>query len=1176
MEQILKIGGVMMSLRMIIGRSGTGKGNVILQEMKEKLRSNPHGRTILYIVPEQMTFQQEYALFRDDQVKGSIRAQVVSFSRLAWRVLQETGGSTKQFISSTGLQMMLRKIIEERTEPFEMFQKAVDKQGFVQELEGMVTEFKRHCITPDVLAEQINYTEQNIPLTKKLADLHYIYAKLASLLQHKYIDGEDQLQFLTEKIADTELLQDADIYIDGFHRFTPKELEIVTELLKVSKQVTVTLTTDELALEKEPSELDLFYQTTETYFTLQRLAKEHDVLLEEPVILHSEAGRFKKRPYFFHLEKNFDERPTPALQMEQRNPIQLAEAVHPRAELEGVIQEILRLVREETYRYRDIVIFVRETEEYNDLIQTMFADYNIPVFIDEKRTMLNHPLIECIRSLFDVVESNWRYDAVFRLLKTGFIKPTDRTFPLHLDAIDELENYCLEYGIRQKKQWLQTEKWVYKRFVGFSEAAQTDKELEKEERINAYRDQVVQALNVFDKQIRGKRTIRQRCEILYSLLERLHIPRQLEQSRANYDDLGKVEKAREEEQVWKALMQLLDEMVEMIGDETLSFPMFQKTFEAGLEALQFAHVPPSMDHVIVGSIDHSRIANKKCAFLLGVNEGSWPMKPAVDGMINEREREFLKQFGMQLAESNRRILLDDTFYMYLAFTSATNYLWVSYVLSDNEGKMKTASPMINRLKELFPVLKEPILLTDPDELQEATRFITTKEKTRSALTVQLSRYVRGYRVEDIWWNVLDWYMKNEEKHDTTYKVLQSLFYENKPTPLTAHTVEKLYPKQVKTSVSRLEMLHRCSYQHYVQYSLQLEERRMYKLDAPDIGQLFHEALKTITEWIQQEGKDFASLTEVDSNQYAKKSISHLAPALQHHILSSSNRYQYIQRKLQDVIAQATYILSEQARASGFSPVGIELGFGFEKGLDPVTIALPNGYELLLRGRIDRVDKSVHHDNLYLRIIDYKSSSRGLDLVDVYYGLALQMLTYLDVVLSQSKQWLGMEATPAGILYFHVHHAMLSESERLSDEQIVEEIFKRYKMSGLVTSNQEIVKLMDTSLESGRSNIVPIGFKKDGSFYAGSKVANDDTFKLLQEHMYHLMRRAGIQITSGEIELNPYENKEGNACTFCSFKSICQFDPILKENNYRRLKQMKEEEILESFKKQTKESGNLLL
>src|SRR5690625_4522695 len=863
-----------MSLRIVIGRANSDKSKFVMDEIKEQLNNNPLGKPIFYIVPEQMTFQQEYNLLNGN-VRGSIRAQVVSFSRLAWRVLQETGGSTKQFISSTGMQMMLRKIVSQRVEPFKMFQKAVDKQGFIQELEGIITEFKRHCITPDLLLEQLQYTTENIPLANKLSDLHYIYAQLMELLQNKYIDGEDQLLLLTEKIGHTSFLQQAEIYVDGFHRFTPKELGILVELMKVAKKVTITLTTDPTEVNKEPSELDLFYQTTETYLKLKEIANENEITIESPIYLQEKDSLTQHQAPFVHLEKYFDERPTPSMQTDENIPITVAEAIHPRAELEGVIQEILRLVREKGYRYRDIVIYAREQETYHELIKTMFQDYDIPVFIDEKRTMLNHPFIEFVRSVLDIVESNWRYDDVFRLLKTGFIPSTNDDYPLDMDAIDKLENYVLEYGIRQKSQWLSDERWIYQRFRGFTDAKQTDNEIRMEKEINAYREQVVHALKEFDETVRGKKTVRNRCEIIYLLLETLDIPSQLEKKREMYEQEGAVEKAIEEEQVWNGFMQLLDEMVEMIGDEKLTVRHFKEIVEAGLEALEFSHVPPTIDHIIVGSIDHSRIENKKCAFLLGVNEGFWPMKPSIDGVINEQEREFLKQFGLQLAESNRRVLLDDTFYMYLAFTTASDYLWVSYRLSDNEGKSNTPAPIINRLREFFPALGEPTLLQDPDELQEASRFITSAAKTRAALTSQLARFLRGYHMEQVWWNVLDWYMKNESHHSTTYRVLQSLFYENKPTNLSKATVEKLYPKQLKASVSRMEMLYRCSYQHFVQYSLGLEERRTYSLEAPDIGQLFHEALKTITKWIQKEGKDFASLTKEDSKKYAHQSMNHL-------------------------------------------------------------------------------------------------------------------------------------------------------------------------------------------------------------------------------------------------------------------------------------------------------------
>src|SRR5690625_2147417 len=626
-----------MGITFILGRANSNHSAYIINEIKEKLKDEPIGSPIIYIVPEQMTFQQEYTLFHDDAIQGSIRAQVFSFSRLAWRMMSEVGGGARQFISSTGIQMMLRKIIEQQENTFNIFQRAIEKQGFIEELEQVMTEFKRHCISPDHLQEQVHLIEHE-PLKNKLSDLHYIYQQLVLSLQDKYIDGEDQLQMLANNILKTDILKNAEIYIDGFHRFTPIELEVIKSLLKRCKNVTVSLTTD--SVDETYSEFDLFYQTTETYHTLKQMADELNVVINRPIILE-ESDKINNEA-FIHLEKNFDVRPTPSFDQNKSVPIEIKEAVHPRAEVEGVAQQILTLVRENGYRFRDIAIYMREPDVYESLIKTIFSDLHIPVFIDEKRMMLNHPLIEFVRSLLDMVESNWRYDALFRVLKTGFIQPTDDEYPLTNDAIDRLENYVLEFGIKYKNDWLKKDRWIYNRFRGFTKTTQFDYEKELEEAINRYRDQVVDSLYKFDKQINEAETNAKRCEAIFLLLERLNLPKQLEKLQEQYDANGEVEKAREQEQVWDALIQLLDEFVELIGDEKMPFKTFRDILDAGFESLEFSHVPPTIDHVIVGTIDHSRIAQKKASFLLGVNEGIWPMTPPVEGIINEEERELLK------------------------------------------------------------------------------------------------------------------------------------------------------------------------------------------------------------------------------------------------------------------------------------------------------------------------------------------------------------------------------------------------------------------------------------------------------------------------------------------------------------------------------------------------------
>lgn len=1151
-----------MSIRILVGSATASKSDRCIDEIRTELLRNAYGRPIIYLVPEQMTFQQEYQLLSDKQIKGTVRAQVLSFSRLAFRILQECGGATKAFISSTGIQMMLRKIIEQKKTEWHIFQKSVEKKGFIEQLDAMITEFKRYQITPEMLADQLTNTEDSErsgALNKKLVDLHYLYQSLTELLANQYIDGEDRLALLAEKIPQSAYLKDAIVYVDGFHRFTPQEQAVIGQLLDHVKKMTVTLTL-------EPSELDqqipfdIFSQTKESFAQLQALATERKkaIQVERVEPLKDLA------PHIVHLERYFDKRPSPVY--EQEAPIQLAYAVHPRAEVEGAAQEILKLIRDQGYRYKDVAILMRDSDLYHDLIKTIFADYQIPVFIDEKKAMIHHPLVELIRSGLDVILTNWRYDAVFRMLKTGLIPATEKEFPLDQEAIDTVENYALEYGIRGRGQWLSKEPWVFQRFRGFDQAAQTDYEKLMEKKINDYRHQVITMMNPFDQDFREANTVREKATVLYQWLEQLNVSEGLEYWQAQLDQEGKIEQAREQEQVWQAVIHLLDEMVEMIGEETLSNEVFYQTLEAGLDTLTYSHVPPTLDHVVVGSIDRSRIPRVKVALLLGVNEGTWPAKPQVDTILSEDERYHLKEKGIILADSETQQLIDDWFYIYLAVTLAPDRLWISYPLSDTEGKAKMPASLIKRITNLFPHLAEPILLQDPEEMIEADRFVTTPKKTLSALTSQLAKYQRAYPIDSIWWSALNWFLAKKEQDPMIKDILQSLFYQNKPVHLNHETTETIYQKEIQASVSRMEMYHRCSYQHFAQYTLKLADRPTYKLDAPDIGQLFHEALKTITEWIGQDGRSFSDLNQDQANEYAMRAIKKLAPILQHQILHSSNRYQYMQTKLEQIVARATYVLSEQARKSDFAPVGLEVGFGLDQqSLDPVRMMLPNDVELILRGRIDRVDQASIDEQLYLRIIDYKSSAKGLNLVEVYYGLALQMLAYLDVILTNSERWLGLKATPAGMLYFHVHDPILSEQEALSQSAIEDKLFKKYKMQGLLIDQEQIVKRMDTDLESGMSPVIPAGFKKDGTFRRGSQVASKEMFQVLQDHVRQMIASAGLAITNGEVELNPYQQADQTACKFCPFKSVCQFDPSLPSHHYRKLPVLKDDLILDKMR-----------
>ena len=1162
-----------MSIRFLLGRTGSGKTTWFHEQILHKLRENPQGPPVVYLVPEQMTFQSEYRIVQSPDVEGMIRAQVFSFTRLAWRILQEVGGISRFHIDQTGIHMILRKVIEEHKNEFHVFGRSAEQFGFIEQMESMITEFKRYCVTPDILQDEIvrigedaSISEHEKMLAKKLTDILVVYRQLEQSLEGKYLDGEDYLQLLAEKLGRSRYIQKADILIDGFHSFTPQEMEVLKELMKHANSVTIALTVDKPYDEQAPYDLHLFRETGTTYQKLNKLALEEGCYVEEPFYLEG-APRFHTDS-LSHLERYFDVRPTVSY---QGNPdVSILQAVNRRAEIEGIAREIVTLVRDHGNRYKDIAIIVRNAESYIDLVNTIFKDYEIPFFVDQKRTMLHHPLVELLRSSLEVVTRNWRYESVFRCVKTDFFYSMEQDISEMREKTDKLENYCLSYGI-QGHRWTSKEPWKYRRFFSVDTDGpyvQTDEELAYEKEINKLREMIVGPLHMLEKRWKRAKTMEGYCKALYEYMEDLDIPQKLEARMRKAEEEGELAAAKENEQVWKAIIQMLDQMVELLGDHPLSMNLFTKMVESGLESLRFSLVPPSIDQVIVANFDLSRLSDIKHSFVIGVNDGVIPAKIKDEGFVSEEERELLANYGMELAPTSMERLLGEHFLVYSSFLSPSHQLYISYALADEEGKTLLPSSYIKRIKEMFPDLREKLLFNEPAELsqEEQLMFVHTPSTTLSNLAVQLQAWMKKYPIEPIWWDVYNALLDSEKWQGQTEQVLRSLFYKNEARKLEQKVSRELYGSHMEASVSRMEKFSACAFSHFASHGLKLKDRKIYRLEAPDIGELFHAALKHISDNLRKRGSDWKHLTKQECEVLAKEAVHLLAPRLQGEILLSSNRFQYIKRKLETIITRASQILSDHSKASKFTPVGLELGFGKKEELPPIQITLPNGVTMELVGRIDRVDKAEGTNGVLLRIIDYKSSNKALDLTEVYYGLALQMLTYLDIVISHSQGWLGTEATPAGVLYFHVHNPMIKTNGMAPEDIIEEEIFKSFKMKGLLLGDEESVKLMDQTLESGHSKIVSAALKKNGGFQANSSVASEEEFTQLRTYVRKTFEDIGMKISEGETSISPYKLKNQIPCTFCSFKSFCQFDTSLDENEYRLLTNIPKNEVIPSMKR----------
>lgn len=1155
-----------MSLRLVTGRSGSGKTIFIQQEIAAELERDPLGNQIFVIVPDQMSFSFEHSLSVNYGLTGIMRAQVSTFKRLAWRVLQETGGITRKEVDGFGYRMLVRSVLEENREQFKLFRQAAGKRGFTEQIEGLMKEFSRYCLdfeTMKNLHESLEAVQAPRTLLDKASDLSLLLTKIEEKLGTSYVDSEGHLALLASQIQYAEIVKGADIYIDGFENFTTREYEIITELMKYGHRVTVVLPME--ADLSAHSDHELFFNPVRTALRLHDIAKDHSIEVEEEV--HLAGTRRYKNEDLKHFEAVFDR--YPAVPKRSDGHVGVIEAADRRAEIHAVA----RTIREQAMagkRYKDMAILYRQPEKYDELIETIFPHYEIPVFISRKKPMLHHPLIEFSRSVLEAVTTGWSYESVFRAVKTDLFFPHREEKLLWRERADRLENYVLARGIYGSR-WFDETHWKVKKYRGLELYAdvQTDEELALEKELHIIRDVVREPLQQFEKRMQRAKNGHDVAEALFLFMEKLHVYDKVIDLRAEEERAGRLLGATEHEQAWNGWIQVLDQFVLMFGDKEMTSTEAAKILDEGFDSLEFTRIPPALDQVTVSTIEISSLMEIDTVFVIGVNDGVLPQRIDNEGILSDTDREWFMQIGFELAPTSKVKLMDETFMAYRAFTAPREQLYVSYPVADEEGKSLIPSLYIERINQLLPGTPVMAAVMDPSELTEEKERLSYISHPRTALSFVAMELRKAEDERDLspkWRAVLAYYERDPYWSSVIGRIQRPLEVGNRTERLTPAMTEGLYGKSFFSSVSRVESYYSCPFQHYASFGLGLRERAEYTLEAPAIGDLFHAALKWVSDEMLRLGTSWAELTREQCWRLAHDAVEDITPYFFNRILLSSSRYLYIKRKLKQIIHRTIYSLRTQAEATVFKPVAIEAGFGPGEMLPALEIPLRRGDSMKLRGRIDRIDASEIKGRNYIRVVDYKSSERSLDLTEVYYGLSLQMMTYLDVALEHAEELLGFYADPAGLLYMHVHNPMIRPGQELSADVLEAEIAKSYKMRGYLLEDPDVVTGMDSNI--GRSSaIVPAALKNDGSFTKASKVLSSDDMQMMRAYVRTRHQLAGNAMLAGDTRVYPYKLRDRMPCQFCPYRSVCQFDPSDPTQAYRPYNVMDPEETLEKMRKE---------
>ncbi|ETT87833.1 helicase-exonuclease AddAB subunit AddB [Viridibacillus sp. FSL R5-0477] len=1168
-----------MSLRIVSGRSGSGKSTLIHHEIVDIVKEQSIGAPIFLLVPDQMSFSSEYDLTHRYGVSGLIRAQVTTFKRLAWRVLQETGGISRQEINGFGYRMLIKRLLEDNKEQFSLFRQAAGKRGFTDEMETLLKEFNRYSLDSKTLELLLSDFEgMNAPQTlrDKAHDLQLLLSALEERLGTTYIDSEGYFPLLTAQLKDSEIIQSADIYIDGFTAFTTREFELVQELLKVARRVTVVLPMESDA--DADDEQALFYQSARTSVRLKELAFEEGIEVERTVHCQT-TFRFQNNDLKC-IEEKFD------LQDEamcnSSEDFEIIEAVNRRAEVHAIARKIREFMQNDAIRYREMAILYRQADVYDPLFATIFPQYDIPVFVSQKKPMLHHPLIELSRSALEVIQSDWKYEPIFRAVKTDLFFPVDADLQVWRERADRLENFVIAQGIYSER-WFDENRWLYKKYRGleFLTKNQTDEERAFQQEIEAARSKVREPLKELENQLTSCKTGRDFATALFNFIENLEVYEKLQDLKDKEIDKGQLLAASEHEQAWNQWVDVLDQFVMMFGEQEMTLEEALHTLEEGFDTLEFSRIPPSLDQVTIATADLSRLTNMKAVFVIGMNEGVYPQRMDHEGLLSDAEREWFMQLGMELAPTSKTRLLEESFITYRALTMASEKLVVSYAIADEESKALLPSLYVKKLQQLIPNAPFTKALIDPTEaLSELSDlpYINHPNTSLAYLMMQLRQAEHGKGLTPEWRALQAYYEEDPYWSDILERLMRPLTVLNKAEQLTPDITDALYGSTLTSSVSRIEKFYGCPFSHFSTYGLRLEERAEYRLETPTIGDLFHAALKWISEETHEKNIKWGQLTPEQCADLAKRAVDKISPLLYHQILMSTSRYRYIQRKLTLIVQRTMLSLSQHARVSNFKPIALEAAFGPGEPLPPLMIKLDGGKKMQMRGRIDRVDATTINDKPYIRVVDYKSSSKKLDLNDVYYGLSLQMLTYLDVAVENSEAWLPLHSEAGGVLYIHVHNPMLKPHDNLDGQQAELERLKEFKMKGLLLDDRETLIDMDEALEEGgHSQVVPVYVgKKDGTVSPKmSSVISTQDMGHLRNFVRHKHQQAGEGILAGHTDISPYRMKTRTACEYCSFKSVCQFDTTDANQHYRYLQPIgKKEDVIEQIRKETKaDEGN---
>ena len=1158
-----------MSLQFVMGGAGSGKTRYLYETAIKQAVEQPD-RLFLFVVPEQYTMQTQKELVRLHPRKGLMNMDVLSFKRLAYRVFEDLGVQVPAVLDDMGKSMVLRKVAGMVRRDLGLYGGHLEQPGFISQLKSQISELGQYGIRPEDL-KQVE-AETDHPLLKdKLKDLGVIYKSFRDYIEDHYITAEEILDILCRELPRWEKLKNSVIYLDGYTGFTPVQYRLAELFMLHAREVVCTVTVD---LRENPYEKcgiqHLFYMGRHTVCRLKELADRHHVEIKREICCDRRPGwRFKDSESLDFLERNLY-RYTGKVWGGKQPDIRLCQGKTPAEEAAYICTMVNRLVRENGLRYREIAVITGDPASYGRELIHPFEEAGIPYFMDQKKSILENPMVELIRAALETVR-DCSYESVFRYLKTGLVydrepgssEENEDTLVCSRENVpvftDRLENYVRALGIRGWKKWDQ--EWT-RPFRG-------GERLNLKE-LNQYRQWVLAPLKELrDAFSQEGATISTVTSALRSFLEKMELKEKLEEYAGFFEKRhrrGDENLAKEYSQVYERAEELFLRLEGLLGEEKADRKNYIQILEAGFEEIRVGVIPATADQVMIGDLTRSRLESVKVLFFAGLNEGLVPQRKSGGSLLTDTDREIFRSFDMELAPTAREDSCIQKFYLYLMLCKPSRQLILTWAASSGDGKSMRPSSLIGEVKKLFGELKEEACFEEGYPIQTIwdgkKRLIGMLRKARESQE-KTPGFLELYR----------YFYSEEAYREQVKQLVDAAFFTYEDRGIGRAAARALYGRTLEGSVTRLEQFASCAYAHFLKFGLELMERQEYRLEAVDMGNLFHQSIDLCFQAIQSRKLDWKGITEDERKALVRECVEQVTGQYGNTIMESSARNAYLARRVERITDRTIWALAEQVKKGDFVPTGFEVSFSAIDDLKAMRIRLSEDEKLQLKGRIDRLDLCEDEEHVYVKIIDYKSGSTSFDLAALYYGLQLQLVVYMDAALEmQERKNPEKEAVPAGIFYYNIKDPMVEKEGEMSPEFIEKQILKQLRMNGLVNSDPDVIHHLDREMVKD-SDVIPVVFGKDGSVQESrSSAAKAGQFETLRAFVGRKLKTSGKQILNGDTALRPYKQGNRTACDYCPYHAVCGFDTKTAGYGFRQLCSMSPKEVWEAIERE-EENGS---